>query len=135
MTGMKWTAKTFRFERDRPMTDQLKFEAGKHYRTRGGDKVLCVHVLKCGKPIVVNEAADTYGHRDEDGTTPHASFPTPWDIVGEWQEQLEQRIFVNRRDTTKFMVLSQYDSPAEFADPQFWRPFARVTVTEGEGLE
>ena len=110
------------------MTEPLKFEAGKHYRTRSGDKLLCVHVLKCGKPIVVDEASDTYGHRQPDGAGARSDGlgAGPWDIIGEWREPRTWEVYV---------VENIYGEGDTTMEPGSRKVLARVTATEGEGLE
>ena len=111
------------------MTEPLKFEVGKHYRTRNGDKLLCVHVLKCGKPIVVNEAADTYGHREPDGAGARRVDPGsgPWDIVGEWREPRTWTVCIVEYSTEGDLCATLY--------PGNRKVLAAARVTEGEGLE
>jgi len=108
------------------MTEKLKFEVGKHYRTRSGDKLLCVHVMKDGKPIVVNEAADTYGHREPDGAGYSSLGSGPHDIVSEWREPRQWTVYaVECRDGVIGIT----------TEPGTRKILAKATLTEGEGLE
>jgi len=100
------------------MTEQLKFEAGKHYRTQRGDKRLCVWVFRSGTALFVNETVDTYEYHHKDSP----------DIIAEWREPRTWEVYiVEYADGTVTATLQDLCSVRGLR-------LARVTVTEGEGL-
>jgi len=103
---------------------ELKFEVGKNYRTRAGEKLLCAHVFP-GKILLVNELARTYGTRWPDGML-SSSMSGPHDIVGEWREP---------RQWTVYVVEYSDGQVEETMNPGRRKILAKRTLTEGEGLE
>ena len=108
------------------MTEQLKFEVGKHYRTRTGEKLLCLWVFRNGSALFVNAAADTYGYRCCNGRVYSTDDASPHDIVGEWREPRQWTVYVVQVIDEMIGVTTEAGSR---------KILARVTVTEGEGLE
>jgi hypothetical protein len=106
------------------MTEQLKFEVGKHYRTRSGDKLLCVHVFPPRKALFVNELAKTYGTRWPDGRVEYTA-ESPHDIVSEWRESRQWTVY----------VVDCHGGTVATTDPGNRAVLAKGALTEGEGLE
>ena len=112
------------------MTEPLKFEAGKHYRTRDSMKALCVHVWGNETAVFVCDDPDPHGSwcvyangRYEMG---HAS---PLDLVSEWREPRHWTVYITEFDATSGDVVI-----ATFSRPDSGRIIAKATVTEGEGM-
>ena len=106
------------------MTEQLKFEAGKHYRTRNGDKRLCVWVFGDGSALLVDETRDIYEYRNPTGRV-SLTRESPNDIVSEWRELRQWTVYVIEYNTGHWAVTTV---------PGGSKVLARVIVTEGEGL-
>ena len=105
------------------MTEQLTFEVGKSYRTRGGEKLLCVHIFP-NKALFVNESLKTFGTRWLDGRLSNEP-DNPHDIVGEWREP---------RQWTVYVVEYSDGETVSSLNPGDRKIVGSATVTEGEGL-
>jgi len=107
------------------MTDQLKFEVGKHYRTQCGDKWLCAYVQRNGDVLLVNAKTEKTQHCSSDGGSRYCGREN--DIVSEWREPRQWTVYVVERsgEGGPYLTLSPGDRNI----------LARVTVTEGEGLD
>jgi hypothetical protein len=110
------------------MTNQLKFEVGRHYRTRGGHKALCVHIWPHGGVLFVcdDRPFNAWTVRS-DGTFAHGQI-SHWDIIDEWREPRTWEVYVMEY-ADGITRVTQFHAAAK------GKIIARVTVTEGEGLE
>jgi len=107
-----------------PMTEQLKFEVGKHYRSRCGDKWLCAFIQRNGDALLVNAKTERIQHCSSDARSRYCGREN--DIVAEWREPWQWTVYVVEfaRDHEICATMS----------PGGRKILARVTVTEGEGL-
>jgi len=114
------------------MTEPLKFEKDKHYRTRRGDKRLCVWAFSDGDALCVDEANDTYQLYSQGGCVHPPGKESSIDIIAEWQEPPQSvtvLVFQHVKTDGFYVTLDGLLCPLSY------RRFGRVTVTEGEGLE
>lgn len=107
------------------MTEPLTFEVGKHYRTRDDRKALCVHVWIDGSAAIVSNDWWCWCWKVNSAGR-YAVNEHSFDIVGEWREPRQWTVYV--------VEYSDDDVDVTFV-PGVRRVLARVTVTEGEGLE
>jgi hypothetical protein len=114
------------------MTEPLKFEKDKHYRTRDGRKVLCAYVWTDGQAAMLDTAESRqFCLVRANGCVNKDGYSTSWDIVAEWREPRQWTVYVYERpDKTCVPILV---GPAHVSSSLTL--LARVTVTEGEGLE
>jgi hypothetical protein len=109
------------------MATEFQFKVGEYYRTREGHKALCVHIWSDGSGLFVCQTGSkhawlTYSDAHCVGTG-HERIN---DIVAEWREPRQWTI----------CVVECYDGLVGVTtEPGNRTVLARVTVTEGEGLE
>ena len=109
------------------MTEPLKFEVGKHYRTIDDRKLLCIWVFGNGSGLFVNEKSDTYEYHLKDSP----------EFVSEWREPETIDVEVWQSIASPLIFRAETGNEEKWCGrfKTAWRPFARVAVTEGEGLE
>ena len=115
------------------MSEQLKFEKDKHYRKRSGDKRLCIWVFGDGSALLVDEMQDIYEYRSPTGRV-SLTKKSPNDIVSEWREPRTVQIVVWQCVAKPSRLFADTNICDPRQEMQGWRPFAQVTITEGEGL-
>ena len=103
------------------MTEQLKFEKGKHYRTTDDRKLLCTWAFSSGDGLFINEERDTWAYHLKDSP----------EIVAEWREPRQWTVYIYEREGKTCVPL--FVGPAHVAATLTL--LARVPATEGEGLE
>ena len=109
------------------MTETLKFEVGKHYRTRGGIRHILVYIYGSGNLLFINYETEQRLECYPDGMA-FERCEDKNDIVAEWREPR----------TWEVCVVQYRNAPTEVATldrPDSGKILARVTATEGEGLE
>ena len=112
------------------MTEPLKFEKDTHYRTRRGDKRLCVLAFSDGDALCVDEHNDTYQLYSQGGCVHPPGAESSRDIIGEWREPQSVTVLVFQHVKTDGFYVT-LDGPL---CPLNYRRFGRATVTEGEGM-
>jgi hypothetical protein len=111
------------------MTEQPKFEVGKHYRTERGRKATCVHIWPGdGVHFVCDGPPRDFWTVHNDGTYAPGN-ESAYDIVGEWREPRTWTVYVIEYADGSVGVSLQ-----DVCSTRGSRR-ARVTVTEGQGLE
>jgi hypothetical protein len=109
------------------MTEQPKFEVGKYYRTRSKRKALCVHVWEDGGALFIDTDPDVAWSVKANGKCTNVE--TPYDIIGEWRPPRTWTVYVIEYADGSVGVSLQ-----DVCSTRGSRR-ARVTVTEGQGLE
>ena len=110
------------------MTEPLKFEKDKHYRSRCGEQWLCVFIQRNGDALLVNTKTERTQYCRSDGVSIHCGNAN--DIEAEWRNPRQWTVYIyERQDKTCAAVLV---GPAHVSPNMTL--LARVTVTEGEGL-
>ena len=110
------------------MTEQLKFEVGKHYRTRSGRKAKCVHAWEDGGALFVATDPDVAWSVGANGKCTGSE--TPYDIVAEWREPRQWTVYIYEREDKTCVPL--FVGPAHVSANM--SPLAKRRLTEGEGL-
>ena len=104
---------------------ELKFEVGKHYRTRDGGKSLCVYSWNSGTAVFVSGVPGEAWTVSDDGRH-RIGYTTPHDIVSEWHEPRQWTVCIVEYSIEGDLCATLY--------PGNRKVLAAARVTEGEGL-
>ena len=111
---------------------ELKYEVGKHYRLRNGNKVLMLYINPGNGRLLVLRLPDKHVFwLCQNGFYLDSEEWDVRDIVSEWQEPRQWTVYIYEREGKTCVPL--FVGPAHVAANMTL--LARVPATEGEGLK
>jgi hypothetical protein len=113
------------------MTEQLKFEVGKHYRTRDGKKATVLLIRPTYMVGEIKDRLDSPYIWQPGGNWHLEAMPYSCDLVAEWREPARVMVRVYRNYVSGELMAT--DSGIQ-VNPDGWQLIAHREIVEGEGL-
>jgi hypothetical protein len=109
----------------------MKFEVGKHYRTRNGERVRCIAIDGHVKyPIIVLKPNVGWTRQLTDIGRLTDDFESGWDVVSEWSEPLDLEMWVVLESDGSKIFCSTFAQADYNSEPDDGDRIIKVRVTE-----